>query len=167
MRRRHDRIGRQPVDLWLVQQQEERSEPSDAVVRIPAVQLRAVPAGLLKLVQAFVGALAELAELAELDRVGRARLRASRLVPALEAVVAERALPDAPVLSGSDPGGIGPQPWQVPLVEHAERTCRHAVAAPVADVLLHDDGAVLGAEERSRRADIETGGVRAVLADVG
>ena len=58
-------------------------------------------------------------------------------------------------------------PRQVPLVDHAERTGRHAVAAAVADVLLDDDRAELGAEERAGRADVEAGGVRAVLADVG
>src|SRR5581483_10106349 len=56
---------------------------------------------------------------------------------------------------------------QVTLVEDAEGTGRDAVAAPVADVLLDDDGSELGAEERSRRADVEARRVRAVLADVG
>src|SRR5207237_7266068 len=46
------------------------------------------------------------------------------------------------------------------------RARRHAVAAAVADVLLHDDGAELGPEQRARRADVEAGGVGAVLADV-
>src|SRR5207302_7565310 len=54
---------------------------------------------------------------------------------------------------------------QVPLVEHAERAGGDAVAATVADVLLHDDRAELGAEQRARRAHVEAGGVRAVLAD--
>src|SRR4029079_15965780 len=55
----------------------------------------------------------------------------------------------------------------VALVEHAERARGDSVPAAVADVLLHDDGAVLGPEERAGRADVEAGGVRAVLADVG
>ena len=50
---------------------------------------------------------------------------------------------------------------------HAERAGGHAVAAAVADVLLDDDRAELGAEERAGRADVEAGRVRAVLADVG
>src|SRR5207245_4225979 len=54
-----------------------------------------------------------------------------------------------------------------PLVEDAERARGDAVAAAVADVLLDDDRAELGAEERSGRADVEARGVRAVLADVG
>ena len=49
---------------------------------------------------------------------------------------------------------------------HAERARGHAVAAAVADVLLHDDRAELGAEERAGRADVEAARVRAVLADV-
>src|SRR6185503_18708733 len=110
---------------------------------------------------------------AELDRVGRAGLRAGGLVAPLQPVVAERALPDAAVLllaeleSEDLRGRVVRVPRDVALVEHAEGTSGHAVAAAVADVLLHDDRAVLGAEERAGRADVETRGVRAVLADVG
>src|SRR5262249_31805921 len=57
-------------------------------------------------------------------------------------------------------------PRQVTLVENAERARRDAVAAAVTDVLLHDDGAELGSEERAGRAGVEAPGVRAVLADV-
>src|SRR5439155_11712768 len=95
-----------------------------------------------------------------------------RLVPALEPVVAERALPDAPVLLLAQLEAedlrwrVARLPGDVPLVEHAEGARRHAVAAAVADVLLNDDGVELGAEERAGRADIEAGGVGAVLADV-
>ncbi len=42
----------------------------------------------------------------------------------------------------------------------------HAVAAAVADVVLDDDGAELGTDQRTGWADVEAGGVRAVLADV-
>jgi hypothetical protein len=41
------------------------------------------------------------------------------------------------------------------------------VAAAVADVGLDVDGVELGADERAGRADVEAGGVRSVLADVG
>src|SRR5205807_3887884 len=102
--------------------------------------------------QALLGATAQLGELAELDRVGRAGLRARRLLVVLEAVVAERALPYAAVA--------------LALIEHAKRAGRHAVAAAVAHVLLHDDRAVLGAEQRACRAHLQAGGVGAVLADV-
>ena len=90
---------------------------------------------------------------AELDRVGRAGLRAGRLQPVLEAVVAERALAGAPVL------GVA--------VDHAERTRRHAVAAAVADVRLQHHRLMLGADQRTGRAGVETARVGAVLADVG
>src|SRR5204862_8321669 len=66
--------------------------------------------------------------------------------------------------AGERPRPLGRR--ELPAREHAERTRRHAVAAAVADVLLHDDGSELGAEERPRRADVEARGVRAVLADV-
>src|SRR5205823_5006603 len=97
----------------------------------------AVPVLRLQLREPRVGALAQLVERPELDRVGRAGLRAGRLVTALEPVVAERALPDAAVLLSTQwPGRRVGRRGQVPLVEHAERTRRHAVAAAVADVLL-------------------------------
>src|SRR5581483_6349415 len=113
----------------------------------------------------------QLVDLAELDRVRRARLRAGRLVAALQAVVAERALPHAPVLllpeQRQRERRVSGAAWKIALVDHAERTRGNAVAAAVADVFLHDDGAELGAEERARRARVEAAGVRAVLADVG
>src|SRR5581483_532477 len=80
-----------------VEQQEERAEAADAVVRVAAVELRAVPALGGELREPCVRALPQLVERPELDRLRRARLRARRLVPALQPVVAERALPDAPV----------------------------------------------------------------------
>src|SRR4029453_17700041 len=49
----------------------------------------------------------------------------------------------------------------------AVRAGRDAVPAPVADVLLHDDGSELGPEQRTGRADVQAGRVRAVLAHVG
>ena len=96
--RRHDRVGRQSVDLGLVEEEEERAEAADAVLGVAAVELRAVPALGLELREPRVGALPQLLERPELDRLRRARLRARRLVAALEPVVAERALPDAAVL---------------------------------------------------------------------
>ena len=51
-------------------------------------------------------------------------------------------------------------------LDHPERAGRHAVAAAVADVVLHDDGAELGAEQRPGRAHVQAAGVRAVLAHV-
>src|SRR5581483_10553919 len=130
--------------------------------------LRAVPALGLELREPRIRALSQLFQRAELDRLRRACLRARRLVPAFEAVVAERALPDPAVLLASEERGrrVG-SGLEVPLVEDAERTCGDAVAAAVADVLLDDDRAELGAEERAGRADVEARGVRAVLADVG
>src|SRR5207302_450772 len=70
----------------------------------------------------------------------------------LQPVVAERALPDAPVV--------------LALIQHAERARRHAVAAPVAHVLLYDDRPELGPEESAGRTHLEARRLRAVLADV-
>ena len=119
--RGHDRVGRQPVDLGLVEQQEERAVAADAVVGV--VRRRAAPRSTPASCSCSTrraGALAQLLQLAELDRVGRARLGAGRLLPDAEPVVAERALEDAPVV--------------LALVEDAVGARRDAVAAAVADV---------------------------------
>src|SRR6185437_226161 len=47
-----------------------------------------------------------------------------------------------------------------------ERTGRDAIAAAVANVLLHHDGVELGAEDRPRRAGFEARRRRAMLADI-
>jgi len=51
-------------------------------------------------------------------------------------------------------------------VDDAEGTGRHAVAAAVADVLLHHHGVELGLEDRAGRAGLQAGRVVAMLADV-
>src|SRR4051794_28135860 len=94
---RDDRVRRQAVHLGLVEKQEEGPEPADAVLRVVAVEASAVPAFRLELGEPCVCPLAQLVELAELDRLGGAGFRARRLVAALQAVVTERALPDAAV----------------------------------------------------------------------
>ena len=95
---RHDRVGRQPVHLGLVEQQEERAGAADAVVRVARRRggRRSSPA-LVQRSHPRSAARPQLVERAELDRVGRARLRARGLQAVLQAVVAERALPRAPV----------------------------------------------------------------------
>ena len=69
-----------------------------------------------------------------------------------EPVVAERALPGAAFLRAA--------------IDHPVRARRHAIAAPVAHVLLDHDRAELAPEQRARRAHVEAGRVRAVLAHV-
>src|SRR5690606_8941295 len=50
--------------------------------------------------------------------------------------------------------------------DDAERTGGNAVAAPIADVLLHHDGVELGANDRAGWARLHAPGVDAMLADV-
>ena len=107
----------------------------------------------LQHLQALEGALAHLVERPEGDRLRRARLRARRGHVVLEAVVAEGALVRATV--------------HLAAIDDAVRAGRDAIPAAVADVLLHDDGAELGAEERARRAHLQARGRGAVLAHVG
>src|SRR5205823_6197622 len=121
---------------------------ADAVIVVGEVELRLLGTRLLQCADTLARAVAQVAELAELDRVRRACLCARRLLVVLEAVVAERALPDPAVL--------------LTLVEDPEGTGGHAVAAAVADVLLDDDGVELRPEQRPGGADLEAGGVGAV-----
>src|SRR6185295_818671 len=67
--RRDDGVRRQSVDLRLVEEQEEGAEAADTVTGVFAVEARAVPALVLDLRQALVGACAQLVERAELDRL--------------------------------------------------------------------------------------------------
>ena len=86
-----------------------------------------------------------------IDSVGQALAQAG-VMSDRQPVVAQGALPGPPVVRA--------------LVDDAVRAGGDAVAAAVADVLLDDDGAELGAEQRPGRAHVEAGGVGAVLADV-
>src|SRR5207247_213519 len=106
-----------------------------------------------QLAQPGRGALAQFVQRPELDRLGRAGLRAGRRHARPQPVVAQRALPRPAVA--------------LALVDHPVRAGRDAVPAAVADVLLHHDRAELRAEQRTRRADVQAGGMGAVLADVG
>ena len=76
-----DRIGRQAVDLRLVQQQEERARAADAVVRVVAVQPRLRHARLVQVGHPLLRPFAQLVERAELDGLGRAGLGAGRFRP--------------------------------------------------------------------------------------
>src|SRR5258708_1871558 len=85
----------------------------------------------------------QLTDLAELDGIGWAGLRAGRFQAALQAVVAQRALMSLAIQRAD--------------VHHTERAGRHAIAAAVADVLLHHDGVEFGAEQRSGGASLDAG----------
>src|SRR5690606_11558984 len=95
----------------------------------------------------------------ELDRVSRARLGAGRLQTVAQPIVAERALVGLVVTDAR------PAVAQV-KGDDAEGASRHAVATAVADILLHDHGVELGADDRPGRAGLHAPGVDAVLADV-
>jgi hypothetical protein len=100
-----------------------------------------------------LGALAELDQVSELDRLGWAGLNPGRLPIVLEPVIAQGALPGSPVVLAT--------------LDDPKRAGGDAVAGAVADILLDDDGAELGAEQASGRTDLKAGGIGAVFADVG
>ena len=118
-----------------------------------------VTPGSVQLLDTVLRANPQLIEVPELDRLRRARLGTRRGHPLTEPVIAQRAfLGDADI-------GRGARTF-APL-DHAERTRRDAVSAPVAHVVLNDDGSELGAHERPGRADVEACRMRAVLAHIG
>ena len=87
-----DRVGREAVDLRLVEQQEERPCAAHAAVGVLGVELGAHDAGRLQVGHPLLGALAELVDVTELDRLRRAGLGAGGRLVVEQAVVAERAL---------------------------------------------------------------------------
>src|SRR6266478_10201321 len=149
--RRHLRIGRQSVDFRSVHEQVERIQPAEHLL-VGAVEVRLVLARPVQLLYPRFRSLAKLADGPELNRLGRAGFRAGGLHPALQPVVTERAL----LRSVGDRVDV----------DHAERTGRDAVAAPIASVRLNDDGVELGSDDRARRADFKAGGVDTVFAHV-
>ncbi len=94
----HHRVWRQPVDLRLVEQQEECAVVADAVLRITSVEPSVGDPGLVQPGQPGVGPFPQLVQRPELDGVRRAGLGAGRLLPDAEPVVAQRALPRPTVL---------------------------------------------------------------------
>src|SRR5690606_22720109 len=110
-----------------------------------------------QMLDASAGALAQLVQRPELDGLGGARLGACGGEPRLLSVVAERALERA--------AAAGQPLW--PPVDHAERAAYDAVAAPVADVVLHVHRARLRSDDRARGARLETTRRLAMLAHVG
>jgi hypothetical protein len=53
-----------------------------------------------------------------------------------------------------------------PAINHAKGTGNNTVTAAVADIVLDEHGADLGADDRTGRAGLETAGFFAMLADV-
>jgi hypothetical protein len=88
----HDGVGREPVDLGLVEQQEERARPAHAALGVLGVQLGVHHPCRLQGGDALLGSFPELVDVAELDRLRRTGLGAGRRLVVEQPVVAERAL---------------------------------------------------------------------------
>src|SRR5690606_27792422 len=119
---------------------------------IASVQIRGNPPS-AEAGHALACELQQLVHRTEPDRIGGARLRARRLHPVLQTVVAERALVRLPVALAIH-------------IHHAEGTRRHAVAAAVADILLHVHTVELRADDGTSGARLEARRIAAVLAHV-
>src|ERR1017187_124106 len=152
------RVGRQPVDLRLIEQEEERPGATDAVIGIGAVELRLGDARGVERIDSVLRAHTQLIQIAVLDRLRRACLRAGRGHAVSETVVAQGAL-----LCDAD---IACARRALAAVDDTERARRDAVPAAIANVVLHHNCPELGAHERPGGTHVEAGSVGAVLADI-
>jgi hypothetical protein len=91
--------------------------------------LRIGVAGLAQLLNTLPTLRAKVIEPTKHNRFSRANLRASRHQPAFLAIVTKRALERA--------AGVGQ--WLWPAIDHAEGATDNAIAAAVANVVLHKD----------------------------
>src|SRR6266496_920973 len=95
-------------------------------------------------------------ESAKHDRFCRTNFCTGRNESALLAVVTERALKCA--------AGIGKWLWSA--IDHAERTRHHAIAAAVANIILHEHRANFSTHDCTGGTCLQTARVFAMLADV-
>src|SRR5881296_907421 len=147
------RILREVVRGRLRQQQEKRVQATQEALLIGPVKLGVLEAHRLQGLHTLAGLGDQLVAEPELDGLGRTGLGARGAKAVVDAVVAERALPGGPgVLVEAD---------------DAERARRHAVATPVAGVLVDVDRAELRPVDGAGGARVQTSRVSAVLADVG
>src|SRR2546430_8759297 len=147
------RVLRKVVRGRFRQQQKERVQAAQEALLIGPVELGVLEAHRLQGLDALAGLRNELVAEPELDGLGRTGLGAGGAEAVVDAVVAERALPGGPgVLVEAD---------------DAERARRHAVATPVAGVLVDVDRAELRPVDGAGGARVQTSRVSAVLADVG
>ena len=119
--------------------------------------MRVVVTALLQLLHASRCTRAQIVEPAKDDRFGRANFRAGRDEPALLSVVTKSAFKCA--------AGIGQR--LRPAIDHAKRTRHDAIAAAIADIVLHENGAGFGPDNRAGRTGFETAGFFAMFANIG
>src|SRR6476646_11589368 len=99
---------------------------------------------------------AQIIEASEDNRFGWTNLRASRCEAALLSIVAEGALECA--------AGVGQRRGST--IDHAEWTRDDAIAAAIADVVLHQHRTDLGPNNRPCRARFETAGFFAMFTNI-
>src|ERR1700680_163094 len=149
--RRHLRVGWQSVHLRFVDEQIKRVESSQHLLVGP-VKIRSVLAGLVQLLHSCLCFRVKLLDGSTLYRFRGAGFRAGRPHAALQPVVTEGALLRC-VRDRID-------------VNHTKGAGPDTVAAAVAGIRLDDNGIELSADNRTRGADLEAGGVDTVLANI-
>src|SRR5258705_13435615 len=143
---------RQVIGLGPIHQEKERVEIADGGTLVYAVEIRIGDAALVQRAYPRARACAQLVHIAKEDGLCGAGFGTGRREAVLLPVVAERALPRAPVLTVQ--------------IDHAEWARRHAVAAAIADVWLHVDVAEFVTDDGAGRTGVEAAGMRTVLAHV-
>ena len=150
------RLGRQPVGLWFAENQKEGVNAAHGCF-LRIVELCVAVAVLLKLVHSFFSTRAEIIQSTKDDRFGWTHFCAGWDESALLSIVTKCTLERAACIGK----------WLGAAVDHAEWTRNDAVAAAVADIVLHKHGTDLGAHDRAGRAGFEATGFFAMFANVG
>src|SRR5262245_9035147 len=149
------RLRREPISFRFAENQKKGVNAAHGCF-LRIVKLRVLVAILLELLHALACTRAQIIQSAKDDRFGGTNFCAGGYESALLSIVTERALECA--------SSIGKRLG--PAIDHAEWTRDHAVAAAVADVVLHKHGPDLSPHDRAGRTRFEATGFFAMFANI-
>jgi len=150
------RLRREPVRLRLAKDQKECVNPANGCFR-GIIELRVVVTVLVKLLHTLRCACAQIVEPAEHNRFGWTNFRACGDEAALLAVVTQGAFERAACVG---------QRFRSPI-DHTKWARNDAVAAAVANIILHEHRTDFSAHDRACWARFEATGFFAMFANVG
>src|SRR5216117_1820074 len=155
MNRWNLRLRREPISFWFTENQKKGVNAAHGCF-LRIVKLRVLVAILLELLHALACARAQIIQSAKDDRFGGTHFCAGGYESALLSIVTERALERASCIRKR----LGP------AIDHAEGARDDAVAAAVADVILHQNRPNFRAHDRACWARFEAAGFLAMFANV-
>ena len=143
MNRRNLWLRRKSVRFRFAEDQEKRVSAAYACLRW-IVNLGVFITVLAQLLDALCCAGAQIIKSTKDNRFGWANFCACGYEPAFLAIITKRAFECA----------AGIREWLRTTIDHAERTRHNTIAATVADIILHENGANFGAHDRSSRTRV-------------